>query len=464
MIFAATLVCVALFILNVTNQSYYTGSLFGILFHLVLPVVCAAAVFACLWLSSDGRLVVTLCLFAVIPALYGVELYLGFQSRTVAAGVDGDFDRRSKLEVIQDFRRQGIDAYPLMRAKSMLVEAPDKTLVPAMGDGDNSLLPLASLPGKRIVACNETGRWMIYESDQYGFHNPSGVWEARRLEAALVGDSFAHGSCQTSDKNIAAQLRKHLSSVLNLGIAGFGPLSELATIKEYLTHLKPRHVFWFYFEGNDLFEDMLQERRSKLLMSYLEDGFSQRLMFRRDEVSSRFKTHLDAKLTEAMSRVDHPFEGIRDFLELYHLRENLGLDPIGLGVIEPITEKEYGLFQSIIGEARRTVESWGGRFVFVYLPDSARYWSAERNSSIRDHLRRRVLDIIIELDIPVIDIHTAVKAEFDPKKLFVFAGSHFNQNGYRLVAQMLMDWLDGQLFSNLSSSSVVFPPTVNEPR
>jgi len=443
-IIAAGLVFVALFVLNVTNQSYYTGSLFGILYHFVLPAAFAAAVFACLRLSLDGRLVVTFCLIAVIPALYGAEIYLGLQSRAVSAGAGGDFDRRGKLEVILDFRRQGIDAYPAMRAKSMLVEAPDKTLVPAVGGGEDGLLPLANLPGKRIVVCNETGRWMVYDSDPYGFHNPPGVWEARPLEAALIGDSFTHGSCQESDKNIAAHLRKRFGSVLNLGISGFGPLTELASIKEYLTRLKPRLVLWFYFEGNDLFEDMLQERRSKLLMSYLEDGFSQRLMARRDEVAARFKTYLDAKLTEAMSRVDHPFEDLTDFLELYHLRENFGLDPIGLGIIEPVTEDEYGLFQSIIREARRTVESWGGRFVFVYLPDAPRYWAAERNSLIRDHLRRRVLDIVAGLGIPVIDIHTAIAAEPDPKKLYVFPGSHFNEDGYRLVARVIMDRLAGE--------------------
>ena len=443
-IIAAGLVFVALFILNVTNQSYYTDSLSGILYHLVLPAASAAAVFACLRLSSDGRLVVTLCLMAVIPALYAAEVYLGFQSRAVSAGAGGGFDQRSKLEVILDFRRQGIDAYPAMFAKSMLVEAPDKTLVPAVGDGEDGLLPLASLPGKRIVVCNETGRWMVYDSDPYGFHNPPGTWEARPLEVALVGDSFTHGSCQESDKNIAANLRKRLGSVLNLGISGFGPLAELASIKEYLTQLKPRLVLWFYFEGNDLFEDMLQERRSKLLMSYLEDGFSQRLMARRDEVAARFKTYLDAKLIEAMGRVDDPFEDLTDFLELYHLRENFGLDPIGLGIIEAVTEDEYGLFQAIIREARRTVESWGGRFVFVYLPDAPRYWAAERNSLIRNHLRRRVLGIVAGLGIPVIDIHKAIIREPDPKKLYVFPGSHFNADGYRLVARVILDRLGGR--------------------
>ena len=37
------------------------------------------------------------------------------------AGVADAFDRRGKLDVILDLRQQGIDTYPAMRARSMLV-------------------------------------------------------------------------------------------------------------------------------------------------------------------------------------------------------------------------------------------------------------------------------------------------------------------------------------------------------
>jgi len=432
---AAALVSLALLALNVRNREYYADSLAGILYHFALPAALAVGLLAALRLPRPWRLALALSLVAVVPALYATEAYLMFRTQAPQAGAGPAFDRRSKLEVVLDLRRRGIDAYPAMRAKSMLVAGPDGSMVSALG-GDG-LLPLANLPGKRIVGCNETGRWMVYDSDEYGFHNPAGAWNARPLRVALVGDSFAEGNCLRSDRNIAASLRDRFGGVLNLGISGFGPLSELAAVREYLPAVRPKVVAWLYFEGNDLFKDLPDERRSKLLTSYLNDGFSQRLMTRRDEVAERFKAYLDAKLVEAMNRVDHPYEAALDFLQIYHLRGAFGLDPVGLGVVDPVDEDGYRLFTDALKAARRTVETWGGRFVFVYLPDSPRYYAAARDSRIRDRVRQRVLAIVSALDIPTIDVHAAFAAENDPRALFVFPGSHYNAAGYRLAAEAI---------------------------
>lgn len=434
-IVAAAVVSLALLALNITNHAYYTDSISGILYHFVVPAALMVGLLAALRLSRQWRLALALSLFAVVPALYATEAYLTHRAQTPNGGAGAAFDHRSKLEVVLDFRRQGVEAYPAMRAKSMLVDDPDGTAVSALG-GDG-VLPLGNLPNRRIVGCNESGRWMVYDSDEYGFHNPAGAWHARPLPVALVGDSFTEGNCLASDNNIAAHLRKRFGAVLNLGISGFGPLSELAAVKEYLTAVRPNVVAWLYFEGNDLFKDLPEERRSKVLTSYLNDGFSQRLMARRDEIAARFKAYLDAKMVEAMNRVDHPYEDALDFLHLYYLRGTFGLDPVGLGVVDPVDADDYRIFTAVLKEARRTVEAWRGRLVFVFMPDSPRYFAAARDSRIRDRVRQRILAIVAGLGIPLIDVHPAFAAERDPRALFVFPGSHYNEAGYRLAAETI---------------------------
>ncbi|MCH7937213.1 MAG: hypothetical protein IH994_09005 [Proteobacteria bacterium] len=438
-IIAAASVFGALFVLNLTNWVYFADTLAAIAYHYALPAALVAAALFIFRLSANGRLTAALCFAAVVPALYLTELALGEQARNPDARMGGDIDRRSKLDVILDLRQQGIDAYPAMRARSMLVpgpgeQEPGEKLVSALG-GDG-LLPLASLPGKRTVTCNESGAWVTFDSDEYGFNNPPGSWKAPP-RIALVGDSFTQGDCVPPEKNIAAHLNRRFGGVLNLGVAGHGPLSELAAVKEYLSPIKPKVVLWMYFEGNDLFKDLPEERRSEVLMSYLEEGFRQGLMEKGEEAARRFQTYLDNRLTEAMGRVDSPYEGLLDFLKLFYLRENFGLDPVGLGLAEPVTKDDLDLFRDILREARRTVGSWGGKLVFVFMPDAPRYFASARNSRIRDRVRRQVLDIAKDLGLPVIDVHEVFAAAPDPQALFVYPGSHYNEDGYKRAADAI---------------------------
>ncbi len=430
----------AMLALNVGNYAYYADSPGNAAYHFGLPAGLAAATLAGLWMPAAGRLVLALCFASVVPALYGAELFITLEQNhrikaaTEAAGQK--FDARTKIQVITDLRAQGVEAYPTLRARALLVTIESGAKVSPITANGAEFLPLTSVPGTMLVACNESGRWLIFKSDRYGFHNPPGAWDVRPINLALVGDSFVEGDCVPSDKNIAAYLRARYDGVLNLGTGGFGPLSKLASLREYLQPLRPRTVLWFFFEGNDITKDLPEERRSRLLMSYLEDpGFAQRLIERRHETAVHLRSYLDSNLAEAMARVDDPWEDVLDFFKLFRLRETFGLDPIGLGIIDGATEEDFGVYEAVIAEAKRTVESWGGRMLFVYLPDSTRYFASPRDSRIRDHIRQRVLAIVAELGLAVIDVHQAFAAHADPRSLYVYPGAHLNEDGYGVAAR-----------------------------
>lgn len=235
-IVAAAVVALALLALNLGNHAYYADSLSGVVYHFAVPAALAIGLLAALRLSREWRLALAICLFAVVPALYATEAYLTQRAKT-PKGAAAAFDARGKLEVLRDLKRRGIDAYPSMRARAILVDGSDGTSVSALG-GDG-LLPLANVPNRRVVGCNETGRRMVFDSDRHGFNNPPGAWDSRPMRLALVGDSFTEGNCLPPDRNIAAHLRQRFGGVLNLGVSGFGPLSELAAVKEYLPAVRP---------------------------------------------------------------------------------------------------------------------------------------------------------------------------------------------------------------------------------
>jgi hypothetical protein len=87
---------------------------------------------------------------------------------------------------------------------------------------------------------NENGPCTIYDNDEHGFHNPRGIWKRDHINIAAFGDSFTHGACVPSGRNFVALIRQHFPATLNLGIGRNGPLLELASLKEYLPHLKPQ--------------------------------------------------------------------------------------------------------------------------------------------------------------------------------------------------------------------------------
>ena len=443
----AGVVFAALVGLNFQNRVYYTESLAGIAYHFALP---GALSIGCLYLLSRTqtvRLIAALNLSAIAFSLYAAEAYVTWsQDRAVRAAAAASgivYDPRTKTEVLFDLRRSGRRAYPATRGKAFLVSSEDASaLVPAIQVKGESLLPLASVPDATIVSCNETGRWMIFESDRHGFHNADEVWRHRPVDLVLVGDSFVQGDCVDSADNIAAHLGRGWR-VINLGVAGFGPLEQLATVKEYAPLVSPRLVLWFYYEGNDLVKDLPVEKRAPLLRNYVyRENFRQNLASRPEQVADALGSYIDEKLSETLEEVDHPRQRLLDFLQLYRLRESLGLDPVGLGIFEPLDESDFRLFGDALGEAARVASEWQGRLVFVYLPDSARYFAAERDSRIRRRLRHRAIEIVRQRGFPIIDVTGAFDDHPDPRRLFHYPGSHYNPDGYRLAAEAVRRGLE----------------------
>ena len=147
------------------------------------------------------------------------------------------------------------------------------------------IFPLTGLPNRTIVSCQEDGTWSTWDSDRHGFNNPDWVWDKSPIDWLLIGDSFANGACVQRGNDVAARLRALTSfTIANFGINGNGPLIELATLIEYASALRPKLVFWLYFEGNDL-TDLSKKSSSNILNQYLMPNTSQDWIKRQPEVN-----------------------------------------------------------------------------------------------------------------------------------------------------------------------------------
>src|SRR5262245_36393857 len=94
---------------------------------------------------------------------------------------------------------------------------------------------------------------ITFTYDQWGYRNAS---EMEKADIVLLGDSFVEGWYVSDDQTAAAQLAARLDRpVANLGVAGYGTLQELRVLKGDALRRDPSVVAWFFFEGNDLYDD-----------------------------------------------------------------------------------------------------------------------------------------------------------------------------------------------------------------
>ena len=304
--------------------------------------------------------------------------------------------------------------------------------------GDSATLPLSGQASTLTILCNESGITIGYRSDSLGFRNPPDIWAPIHSGVALIGDSFTHGFCRPEQETIAAHLRAANVRTLNLGLTGAGPLAELGIVREYLPTVRPKRVYWLFYEGNDLVD--VKSERETLLYRYLSPDFTQNLLARHNAVDSAIVRFADSMLSAY--RPPTSAQKLWSFVLLRKLRTATGLYKIP--VYDQGDEKaEAELLESVLSRARADVESWGGELRLVYLPERRRFNRntapvvGERHDPVV--VQQRIRRIAYRLDIPVIDVASAFASEKDPTSLWNARRYHYNAAGYAIVAKAILD-------------------------
>jgi hypothetical protein len=427
-----------------------TGVIFAVLFGVGLR------------LADDSKVNLSLLTLSITVPILVFETYLEFSSPPLQeiSAQQGSVlnDRRTKIQVIDDLRTTGIDAYPNVSGSQFIATNGLPTRL-----SEENIYPLGAIANKTTVYCNESGEWTIFESDEHGFNNPKGLYQKNNVDIILVGDSFAEGACVRPNANIAALLRESGNNVISLGKGGNGSLLEFASFKEYAEPLKPKIVLWIHY-SNDLDDLILKGMRSSFLMNYLnDDEFSQGLISRQDEIDDVLKGHINRKYREHKLEIERNTiteeqereieeEGktkdasrgtdnltkkstvlrLTEIFKLTEIRRKLGLRPPRPSPPAPADK----IFRKIFKKTSDIVSSWDGRLYLVYLHSFERYKTGlEHDVYFRDY----VLKISAGLNIPVIDVHKEVFTRHeDPLSLFPGrVARHYNAEGYRLTAEAI---------------------------
>ena len=321
------------------------------------------------------------------------------------------FDTRSRIEIYEDL-------------KKINSEIKVKLHPTAYFDENLPIYPLASISNSETIHCNENGYYSIYQSDKYGFNNPDTEWDKKYVEYLLVGDSFTHGACVNRPNDIASVLRTlSMKSVLNLGVGGNGPLTNYATLREYLNQ-NVKKVFWIHFEGNDL-ENLDNELHKNILRNYFTDlNFSQNLKFKQGEIN---KIEIDLIESEKKKSEFFFYSNFIKFIKIYNLRHSFYKK--NSKQIRPQPE-----FKKILELTKKLTSENNSKLYFVYLPELDHY---KKNYDPTNY--NLVKNIVNELNIPFIDIHKEVfEKEDNPFKLFPFEQEgHYNIEGYKKTSETI---------------------------
>lgn len=376
--------------------------------------------------SNDVKDTFLVGVASVLMSIYAVELYLTFESsfQSESASFPPSYDRRSKRQVVSDLRAAGDSKAAPAIYPSSLVWQPELFAGQNLTVESSPVLPLSGLTSRTTVLCNEGGYWATYTADEAGFNNPAGLWNSP-IDIAIVGDSFSHGNCVHPGEDWPSLVRKKFPRTLNLGMGGNGALYELATIKEYLSDIKPRIVIWQFLEANET--RIPAETTQPAVMRYLrESDFRQGLRAKQEGLNRILEGLIERALETPHVQ---PSQSRFQFLHFARLQK------LRLRFISSSTSDDPNLkiLASALAEGRRVVEGWGGKLYFVYLPTAPglTWWPPPKHYASRD----MILDIAKGSGLDVIDVYPVFKKDPDPLSFFPYRQPvHYNAKGYELVA------------------------------
>tara|TARA_B100001123_G_C15291080_1_gene1017458 strand:+ start:681 stop:2030 length:1350 start_codon:yes stop_codon:yes gene_type:complete len=305
---------------------------------------------------------------------------------------------------------------------------------------NTNIFPLSGISNSETIYCNESGYFSIYQSDRYGFNNPDEEWDSKEVEYLLVGDSMVQGACVNRPNDIGSVLRIISNkSVLNLGYGGNAPLTQYATLREYL---KPnvKKVLFSYVDNDS--GGLVKEinAKNKILENYLNDlTFTQNLILRQKEVDIIGNDIIQKEYTKIKKEKE------LKFLKLNYIREKLNsylpekYRPYENYRLTPLPAEE---FKRVLKLTKDLTSQNNSELYFVYLPLCERYKTKVKGCYYKkgeydDSNYQLLKKIVNELDIPFVDIHTEVfLKQKNPTKLFPFElNKHYNVEGFEKTAK-----------------------------
>ena len=371
-----------------------------------------------IFLKPRAATLVGIYAITVLLALFLFEGFLTNRSLSV---------HYSNLGILDQGRREIVDSQGMVRGFTL------RTLNKRAGLEELPDAMLSGFPGSDVILCAPDGDAITYRADRLGFNNPDIVYD-RAIDILVLGDSFVEGFCLAPGDDLVSQMRVGNLNVVSAGIRGNGPLIELATLGRYGPMMKPRDVFMVFFEGNDWKNFGFELTEPWLKIALEPDADFGPVKTPEESMERSMQTIAEiAKTPVSGWDIIQRTSFVRNFFALHRTS-------LSLGVLYPKVPPEIPEFENVMRRAKTLVESWGGEFHLVYVPQVGRFVGLAPTDFVFDQLRLKVVNAAESAGVDVIDLVPIFQAGA-PSSNFYAADSHFNARGAAHVAKILVDHL-----------------------
>ncbi len=406
--------------LNLAIINYLTKGVtefnFRTFVFIILPAILCLVCILSFFLKRSLKLALVLNFSALIISLITVEFILSKK-------IHGGFENQKNISNISPYEfinsAEGLEHSIFTTGESLR---------------RNFLIDFHKFGGQshsKTVLCNEAGELVQYNSDRYGFNNQDVVWSYKnKKKIILLGDSYIHGHCQSPNNSVANSLQANFADefdIVNLGVSGNGPLSNLGTLIEYMDSLENiSHILYFHFEGNDLAPNLILESSRTELVNYLT-GKKQFLINRQQEIDFAHKQYTE------IARKNKSNQFISWFLQHARL-------PQVRRLISRLIENrnvDFNLFEKVIIKLKEYTLLNKSKLLFIYIPASESFV----RSGVHDSDYLKVLEILKKNQVAVVDLRKMFKSNGNPLENYFFLGSHLSDLGALSVATKIYSTL-----------------------
>ena len=410
------------------NYSQYTFA-YKIIFSTLLLITIII-----FYLNKNIQLYFILILVSITTALYLFEFYSN-SSSYMYTGNKENGDNRNVKEVIKDLKKKKINAIQTISPANF--QKSDGIIL----KNSKKIYPLAGVTNIVTPLCNETGKGSIYKSDKYGFNNKNEIWD-KNIHYLIIGDSFAHGACVDREDDFRGKLMEYSNKdAITLGYGGNGPLTALASYREYNRLVNPKVVIWMYFELSDLPDLQKEFTYSEILRSYLNTEFTQDLYKHPKEIDEALIDYLYKKKLYKFLKLQNTRKVIRSHINSFRNNKinNENLLSQNKTKID-ITERKYlDLFFDILNKTNEEIKSNNQELVFLYLPFLRLDDASDKENDI-NYFKNEILNKLNDMQIRYIDIdEMVIKTIEEPVNLF---GVHFDEKIYDLMAKKYLELIN----------------------
>jgi hypothetical protein len=278
-----------------------------------------------------------------------------------------------------------------------------------------------------------------------------GARELQRAEVALVGDSFVEGWYVSDGETCADRLAARIGRpVANLGQSGYGVEQELKVVAKDALPLAPRLLVWFFYEGNDFYDDEQFEDTMEYLAKAqgTPDEVSLRLGYGRSRFrEASFTLNAFAALRRFFDPLipnGMPYHGV--FRDEERGAVTLYFQADGTGELGDFERDRLTKAVAALHEGQRLLSERGIPLLVAYIPskfrvyrDYCRFAPGSPCLSWRlTDLPERVADACARQGIPFVDLTGLFRQQAAAGRLlYVPQDSHWDRQAHEQVAALL---------------------------